>query len=221
MKKIPKNKVSAQGTKKSSKTKLVLAPLVDFGRPQVLKEPSHPSLIAFKRNIERPPTPYEDIRTRKHLRSPDASSPSSEASVYAMESKQTKRSSKMPPLAMENNNKHESCDSDETNTRRQNTRSSFLPKIDGSSRNSFTSQPPNNNRSSIVKLPPADCRNVVAQGSFSRDGRPSSPPAGSLTSLDPPTTNGKAPRKRRTKSRRHIHSNFEHEECEITKKAKL
>lgn len=215
--------MSAQGTKKNSKTKLVLAPLVDFGRPQVLKEPSHPSLIAFKRNIERPPTPYEDIRTRKPLRSPDVSPPSPESGLYAMEGKQTKRSSKMPPLAMEGN-KHESCDNDETNTRRQNTqntRSSFLPKIEGSSKNSFTSQPPNNNKSSVVKLPPADCRNVVAQGSFSRDGRPSSPPAGSLTSLEPPTTNGKAARKRRTKSRRHFHSNFEHDECEITKKAKL
>lgn len=223
MKKIPKNKVSAQGTKKSSKTKLVLAPLVDFGRPQVIKEPSHPSLIAFKRNIERPPTPYEDIRTRKNLRSPDDNSPpSSQASFYNMEGKQSKKCSKMPPLAVDSKIE---CENDESSTRKNNThstRSSFLPKIEGNSRNSHTNQPPANSRSSIVKLPPADCRNVVTQGSFSRnDRRISSPPAGSLSNLELPSANGKTVRKRRTKSRRHVHNNFDYEEGEITKKAKL
>ena len=224
MKKIPKNKASAKGVKKCSKTKLVLAPLVDFGRPQVLKEPSHPSLVAFKRNTERPPTPYEDIRTRKPLRSPETySSASSETGFYNMEGRQEKRSSKMPPLTIDT--KHE-CDNNDdlTTARRQNGqgRGSFLPKIDGNSRNTLINQPPCNSKSSILKLPPADCRNVVTQGTYSMDGRPNSPPPGSLTNLEHPPTNGKCQRKRRTKSRmRHIHNNIDHDEGENSKKAKL
>ena len=219
MKKLPKNKSSSHGSKKTSKTKLVLAPLVDFGRPQVLKEPSHPSLIAFKRNSERPPTPYDDIRTRKSIRTPETSSPpSSQASIYSMEARQTKRSSKIPPLAME---KHEH-DTDEPRKQNSNTRASFLPKIDGNSRNSLTSQPQNNSRSTVVKLPPADCRNVVTQGNYSRESRPASPSPGSLTNLELPSTNGsKVARKRRTKSRRHIQNNVEYDDAEIAKRAKM
>jgi hypothetical protein len=220
MKKLPKNKPSSQGTKKCSKTKLVLAPLVDFGRPQVLKEPSHPSLIAFKRNSERPPTPYDDIRRRKSIRTPDTSSPpSSQASLYSMEARQTKRNSKIPPLAVE---KHEH-DTDDTRKQNSNGRgASFLPRIDGNSRNSLTSQPQNNSRSTVVKLPPADCRNVVAQGNFSRDNRPESPVPGSLTNLElPSTNNSKVVRKRRTKSRRHTRSNLEYDEADTAKKAKM
>lgn len=223
MKKLPKNKPSAQGAKKSSKTKLVLAPLVDFGRPQVLKEPSHPSLVAFKRNSERPPTPYEDIRTKKSIRTPEASSPpSSQASYYSMEARQTKRSSKIPPLAIENT-KHDH-ETEESNTRKHsnNTRASFLPKIDGNARNSLTSQPQNNSRSTVVKLPPAGCRNVVTQGHYSCESRPSSPSPGSLTNLELPSTDGsKAARKRRTKSRRHTQSNVEYDDAEMAKRAKL
>ena len=219
MKKLPKNKSTSQGTKKSSKTKLVLAPLVDFGRPQVLKEPSHPSLIAFKRNSERPPTPYDDIRTRKSIRTPETSSPpSSQASLYSMEARQTKRSSKIPPIAME---KHEQ-ETDDSKKQNSNTRSSFLPKIDGNSRNSLTSQPQNNSRSTVVKLPPADCRNVITQGNYSRESRPSSPSPASFTNLELSSTNSnKERRKRRTKSRRHTQNNFEYDDGEITKKAKM
>ncbi|CAB3981716.1 Hypothetical predicted protein [Paramuricea clavata] len=219
MKKLPKNKQSSQGTKKSSKTKLVLAPLVDFGRPQVLKEPSHPSLIAFKRNSERPPTPYDDIRTRKSIRTPETSSPpSSQASLYSMEARQTKRSSKIPPLAVE---KHDH-ETDETRKQNGNTRASFLPKIEGNSRNSLTSQPQSNSRSTVVKLPPAGCRNVVAQGNYSRESRPASPSPGSLTNLElPSASSSKVARKRRTKSRRHIQSNLEYDDAEIAKKAKM
>ena len=218
MKKLPKNKPSSQGTKKSSKTKLVLAPLVDFGRPQVLKEHSHPSLIAFKRNSERPPTPYDDIRRRKSIRTPDTSSPpSSQASLYSMEARQTKRNSKIPPLAVE---KH---DTDDTRKQNNNTRASFLPRIDGNSRNSLTSQPHNNSRSTVVKLPPAaDCRNVVAQGNYSRENGPESPAPGSFTNLELPAANGnKVARKRRTKSLRHTQSNLEYDDSDTAKKAKM
>lgn len=216
MKKLPKNRIT-QGAKKSSKTKLVLAPLVDFGRPQVLKEPSHPSLIALKRNSERPPTPYDDIRTRKSIRTPETSSPpSSQASLYSMEARQSKRGSKIPALAKEK------YDQENENSRKQNgnARASFLPKIDGNSRNSLTSQPQNNCRSTVVKLPPADCRNVISQSNYSHDSRPSSPPPGSLTNLELPSANGSKPaRKRRTKSRRHIRTNLD--DADIAKRAKM
>ena len=219
MKKLPKNKSSSHGSKKTSKTKLVLAPLVDFGRPQVLKEPSHPSLIAFKRNSERPPTPYDDIRTRRSIRTPETSSPpSSQASIYSMEARQTKRSAKIPPLAME---KHDH-NTDEPRKQNSNTRAPFLPKIDGNSRNSLTSQPQSNSRSTVVKLPPAGCRNVIAQGDFSRESRPDSPSPGSLTNLELPSANGgKVARKRRTKSRRHVQSNLGYDDAEIAKKPKM
>lgn len=221
MKKLPKNKGSSQGTKKSSKTKLVLAPLVDFGRPQVLKEPSHPSLIAFKRNSERPPTPYDDIRTRKSIRTPDTSSPpSSQASLYSMEVRQTKRSSKIPPLAVEKN--EPDVDEARRQSNNNNNRASFLPKIDGNSRNSLTSHCHNNSRSTVVKLPPASCRHVIAQGNYSRESRPSSPAPGSLTNLEFPSTNGsKGAKKRRTKSRRHVHGNVEYDDADVVKKAKV